>query len=91
MKVRDVRLPTWLKPESYIVEMKPDIYQDDPDDFTNTGTVKVTMTCINATNRVTIHSNKLNVTNPSLTSLSGEFTKMCRSHTGSCRRYSMCC
>ena len=62
MQVRDVRLPTWLMPVHYIIDMKPDIYQTDPEDFTNTGTVMIQMECKEATKTVTIHANKLEVT-----------------------------
>lgn len=47
--------------------MKPDIYQSDPEDFTNTGTVTINMECKEPTNTVTIHANKLTITSQSMT------------------------
>ncbi|XP_067940049.1 aminopeptidase Ey-like isoform X2 [Watersipora subatra] len=65
-KVRDVRLPTWLIPVSYEVEMKPDIYQNDPKDFTNTGNVSILMDCKEETTRITLHIKSLTVKTYSL-------------------------
>ena len=57
-----MRLPKWLIPVHYDIEMKPDIYRSDPEDFTNTGKVMIHMECKEPTKTVTIHINKLTVT-----------------------------
>ena len=61
-----MRLPLWLTPIHYDIDMKPDIYQDDPEDFTNTGTVMIHMRCDAPTEIVTVHANKLVITSQSM-------------------------
>ncbi|XP_060075201.1 aminopeptidase N-like [Ylistrum balloti] len=58
----DVRLPTSLKPELYKVELKPNMYADDPSTFTFDGDVDIRMECVQATRNITVHINLLNIT-----------------------------
>lgn len=57
----DVRLPTALTPLEYDVELKPDFYGDDPEAFSLQGSVTIRMKCVESTNNITVHINKLTV------------------------------
>ena len=60
------RLPSSLRPEHYRITVRPDIYQLNPEDFTNEGNVEVTLTCLEPTDMVVLHSHKLNITDQEL-------------------------
>ena len=63
----DVRLPNDTVPDHYNVELKPDIYGDDPKKFTFEGKVEIFLDCISPTNVVVIHINDfLTVDNSSI-------------------------
>lgn len=69
----DVRVPNNTIPYHYSVELKPNIYGDDPEKFTFDGNVEVYLECVTPTNIVTVHINHLTVDNSSIefVSLSG--------------------
>ncbi|KAK3107389.1 hypothetical protein FSP39_013558 [Pinctada imbricata] len=56
------RLPRHLVPIHYDVKIRPDIFHASPLDFSNPGYVKMTFRCVMATNNITLHINKINVT-----------------------------
>ena len=60
------RLPSSLRPEQYHITVRPDIYQLDPEDFTNEGKVEVTLTCLEPTDMVVLHARQLNITDQEL-------------------------
>ena len=61
-EVTDVRLPKTLEPVLYTVELKPSMYEGDPSDFNFEGFTNIKILCKNATNKVTVHINKLEIT-----------------------------
>ncbi|XP_064471424.1 aminopeptidase N-like [Ornithodoros turicata] len=60
---RNVRLPRSIKPSRYDLELKPDL----KDNFGFTGSVTVTIDCLLETDNVTLHANKLDVYDVSVT------------------------
>ena len=57
----DVRLPLKVTPLHYDLELTPDIYTGDPDTFTFSGHVRIRVLCLESTNLITLHSNKLEI------------------------------
>ncbi|XP_021377931.1 uncharacterized protein LOC110466016 isoform X1 [Mizuhopecten yessoensis] len=72
--VQDVRLPRSVLPSLYELEIFPDFYKPDPKDFTFNGTVKIHISCMEATKNITLHINKLTVdeSNIKLEAVSGD-------------------
>ena len=64
-KVRDVRLPTTLRPLYYKVDLVP--YVDPAKNFTIDGTVRIDILCLEDTDRITIHSKNITVNTASVT------------------------
>ncbi|XP_048251328.1 uncharacterized protein LOC124113176 isoform X1 [Haliotis rufescens] len=62
----DIFLPTNVKPLSYDLEMKPNMYEGDPASFTFEGSVTIHIRCLQPTSDVTLHINKLNITSGSI-------------------------
>lgn len=62
-KLTDVRLPRSNLPTLYEIELKPDIYSADPSKFKFYGHIKISIDCMEASTNITMHKNKLNVTN----------------------------
>ncbi|XP_050165703.1 aminopeptidase N [Myiozetetes cayanensis] len=56
------RLPTTLKPEIYEVSLQPFLTPDDNNMYIFKGNSSVVFVCVEATNLILIHSNKLNYT-----------------------------
>ncbi|XP_062596000.1 aminopeptidase N-like [Saccostrea cucullata] len=61
-KLLDVRLPTSALPELYTVELQPNMYEGPPEHFTFNGSVRIRLKCYVSTNNITLHINKLNLT-----------------------------
>ena len=59
--LKDVRLPRTLLPESYDIQIFPDIYGPDPEAFTFFGSVSVLLNCTADTDKIILHINLLNV------------------------------
>ncbi|XP_052090870.1 uncharacterized protein LOC127727793 [Mytilus californianus] len=59
--ITDVRLPRTVSPQLYTLELLPDIYADDPKDFKISGKVDIVIDCLEATDNITIHINKLTI------------------------------
>lgn len=59
--LKDVRLPRSLMPESYDIEIFPDIYGPDPETFTFSGSMSVLLNCTADTNKIILHINLLQV------------------------------
>lgn len=51
---KDVRLPTDLHPTYYNLELKPDIYGDDPDKFQFEGYVEIFLNCTKSTSVIVV-------------------------------------
>ncbi|XP_060551724.1 aminopeptidase N-like isoform X2 [Ruditapes philippinarum] len=66
-RVTDVRLPVHLIPDTYDVTLQPNMYGDDPESFNFEGHVKIYMTAKEAGRNVTLHVNKLNINEESIT------------------------
>ena len=66
IKVKDIRLPDHLVPYSYEVILNPDIYGEHPGLFEFQGHVIIHMTATKAAKNVTLHANKLNITESSI-------------------------
>ncbi|XP_053387121.1 aminopeptidase N-like [Mercenaria mercenaria] len=62
--VLDVRLPTALNPLLYTVELQPNMYSMNPDEFTFNGSVRIRLHCVESTNNITLHIKRLNLTGP---------------------------
>ncbi|XP_033739360.1 aminopeptidase Ey-like [Pecten maximus] len=60
--VRDVRLPTSVKPLHYILQLRPEMYNNRPETFTFNGTYAITIECNSATNNITLHIAQQNLT-----------------------------
>ncbi|XP_069101890.1 uncharacterized protein [Argopecten irradians] len=71
MDVTDVRLPRSLKPFLYELDIFPDIYKSDPQDFEFSGTVIIHITCEEATDNITLHSHLLTIDEDSVVVTSG--------------------
>ncbi|XP_053377176.1 aminopeptidase N-like isoform X1 [Mercenaria mercenaria] len=65
-RVKDVRLPLHLIPDSYDVTLKPNMYSNDPEQFNFEGHVKIVMTAKEIGRNVTLHVNKLNINEKSI-------------------------
>ncbi|KAL4227197.1 hypothetical protein ACF0H5_015170 [Mactra antiquata] len=61
--IKDVRLPRALVPSHYELCLQPEMYQGEPEDFVFRGHVKIHLDCTKPTDNVTLHINKLNVSN----------------------------
>ncbi|XP_061165768.1 aminopeptidase N-like isoform X2 [Saccostrea echinata] len=61
-KLQDVRLPMSVLPELYTVELQPNMYEGPPELFTFNGSVRIRVKCHESTNNITLHINKLNLT-----------------------------
>ncbi|XP_013408526.1 uncharacterized protein LOC106172388 isoform X2 [Lingula anatina] len=70
-KPTDVRLPADLMPSYYKLELRPDIYQDDPKGFNFSGKVDITMHCNNATNVIKLHIKSLTIDGVELVDMNG--------------------
>ncbi|XP_013400083.2 putative aminopeptidase-2 [Lingula anatina] len=57
----DVRLPSTLHPVYYKLDLKPDIYGNDPERFNFSGSVEITIFCNESTPQIKLHSNKLTI------------------------------
>ena len=55
------RLPTSVVPRYYDLRLQPEIYTDDPADFSFNGSVKIWIECVNATDVITLHAYRLNL------------------------------
>ncbi|ESP00388.1 hypothetical protein LOTGIDRAFT_238559 [Lottia gigantea] len=62
----DVRLPLHMEPIHYDVELQPNMYNNKPETFTFNGYARIHMKCVAASNNVTLHINKLNITDGSM-------------------------
>lgn len=60
-RVKDVRLPGHLRPDSYTIVLKPNMYGNDPSKFNFEGYVKIFMTAMKSGRNVTLHANKLDI------------------------------
>lgn len=60
-EVTDVRLPRSVLPSLYELTIFPDFYKSDPKDFTYNGTITIHVTCVEATNNITLHVNQLTI------------------------------
>ena len=60
-RVKDVRLPLHLIPTTYDLTLKPNMYLDDPKDFTFDGYIKIHMDAKFTGSNVTVHTNKLTI------------------------------
>ncbi|XP_062585470.1 uncharacterized protein LOC134247152 isoform X2 [Saccostrea cucullata] len=59
----DVRLPRSNIPTLYEIELTPDIYSADPTQFKFRGRVKISIDCLDPTSNITMHKNKLTISN----------------------------
>ncbi|KAL5020482.1 hypothetical protein ScPMuIL_003374 [Solemya velum] len=69
---RDVRLPATLAPRAYDVRLRPNMYDGPPEEFHFNGSVTIEIECIEATRNITLHANKLNITNGSVVVTGGD-------------------
>lgn len=58
---KDVRLPRDVLPELYEIEIKPNMYGDNPTAFNFVGHVTIHVHCKASTSNITLHSNKLSI------------------------------
>ena len=65
-RVKDVRLPVHLVPESYDITLQPNMYNKDPASFDFTGYVKIYMNAVGTGKNVTLHSYKLTIDDMSI-------------------------
>jgi aminopeptidase N len=63
----DVRLPLMVMPIHYDLMLKPDIYTGNSDTFSFSGDVSITITCMKATDVITLHINKLDIAQSDVT------------------------
>ena len=70
MPPTDVRLPLNVIPVHYELMLRPDIYTGDNTTFSFSGDVTITITCMKATDVITLHINKLEIQQSDVT-LSG--------------------
>ncbi|XP_025079132.1 aminopeptidase Ey-like [Pomacea canaliculata] len=56
LTLEDILLPTNLRPEHYDITIQPDMEGPDPKKFTFNGTVTMTFTCVNATDKIVLHA-----------------------------------
>jgi aminopeptidase N len=70
-KVTDIRLPTSISPIRYTLELKPDFYGANPDEFTFEGHVRVDMLCVESTPNITLHANALNISTVEVSRVDG--------------------
>ncbi|XP_025081948.1 uncharacterized protein LOC112556791 [Pomacea canaliculata] len=63
LTLEDILLPTNLRPEHYDITIQPDMEGPDPKKFTFNGTVTMTFTCVNATDKIVLHASMLEVDN----------------------------
>ena len=61
-----MRLPLNVLPYHYNIELKPDLYNDDPDSFTFSGTVQIFVECQKEADTITVHVNQMEVDNVQL-------------------------
>lgn len=64
--VKDVRLPLHLVPETYDIVLKPNMYGGDPETFNFEGYVKIYMNAKSAGTNVTLHTNKLEISDETI-------------------------
>ncbi|KAK3108903.1 hypothetical protein FSP39_018341 [Pinctada imbricata] len=64
---KNVRLPLSVIPELYQIEIQPDIYGPNPEEFKFYGKVKIDVQCNNATTNITLHIHKLTVDQTTIT------------------------
>ena len=55
-----------MTPDLYTVELQPNMYEGPADQFTFNGSVNIRMKCESPSRNLTVHSNKLNVTDGTL-------------------------
>ena len=65
-RVTDVRLPVHLTPTLYRVVIQPNMYTGNPEEFTFEGFVRIYMTANDVGRNVTLHVNKLNISENSI-------------------------
>ena len=72
----DVRLPPELVPTYYNLELKPDIYGNDPDQFRFEGYVEIFLNCTASTSVIVVHVTNLTIIKTSIKveSLSADHT-----------------
>lgn len=58
----EVLLPTSLIPSHYDVVLRPNLYEDRPEDFSLHGSMEVILYCNISTDKITVHIQNLNVT-----------------------------
>lgn len=64
---KNIYLPDNLIPFHYDLHLHPDIYQEDPKDFTFTGNVNIYIDCKKATQIITLHARDLSIDEKTLT------------------------
>lgn len=63
---KDVRIPPDLVPTYYNLELKPDIYSGDPDQFRHEGSVEIFLNCTKSTSVIIVHINDLTIDRSSI-------------------------
>ena len=65
----DYRLPGSLIPYHYKLHLRPDIYTGDPSTFTFSGSVQISLQCVEDTDRIVVNYDDLEISEPSITVL----------------------
>ncbi|KAK2183343.1 hypothetical protein NP493_315g04044 [Ridgeia piscesae] len=63
---KDVRLPLNVHPQHYDVQLRPDIYGDDPGQFNFSGSVDIHVNCTRQTDTITLHTKQLDILRASI-------------------------
>lgn len=66
IKVKDIRLPTHLVPDSYDITINPDIYGAHPGLFESNGHIKIHMRAVVAAKNVTLNAKSMNISEISI-------------------------
>ena len=62
----DIRLPGSITPVHYDIQIRPDIYGDNPENFKFSGSVIITVDVKSSTDDIILHSNKLTIQKESI-------------------------
>ncbi|XP_069139371.1 aminopeptidase Ey-like [Argopecten irradians] len=54
-RITDTRLPTSVKPLHYVIQLRPEFYNNRPETFIFNGTVAITVECQDSTNNITLN------------------------------------